>query len=404
VMLSAATLDSRSVTVDYRIDPAPQVPDKLHFTIYRSADSRLDSGDREVGNWVIKADGLEGTSGRFDNDGHPAAAAGEHQLTIPLSTGLPLDPLKPFVLVVANPSDPTSATDSSHVVSFRKYTIGVVTHGALINPSWKHGPPWQLQTATLLKQQGYDAVIPFNWASQSSRPGHAAKQGSRLMRQILQVAGTFPAGSPVDLHLIGHSEGTVVNTQAIAALNRSLTPELSAGYMVDTLLDPHAANNNVPGQGSAARGLLGFLASSLVAGYQARANDPPVYIPYEVDEAQVFYQHSAGSLHRGIYNLWGQVPVPNFSGRPIAYYNLTAAGVIHSGNFGVSLWYRNFVAPTLSDQAPLIKTIRLDGSIEATSYLAAVVTGPLAQQRGLWTDLLRVFRERPLQGRRSEST
>ena len=54
---------------------------------------------------------------------------------------------------------------------FPHLVIGIVTHGALINPSWKHGPPWQLQTATILKQQGYDAVIPFNWVSESSKPG-----------------------------------------------------------------------------------------------------------------------------------------------------------------------------------------------------------------------------------------
>ena len=65
--------------------------------------------------------------------------------------------------------------------------------------------------------------------------------------------------------------------------------------------------------------------------------------------------------HAGIYNLWGQVPVPNLSGNPVAYYNLTAAGAIHSGNYGVSLWYRNFVAPTLGDQAPLLHALRLRG-------------------------------------------
>ncbi len=92
----------------------------------------------------------------------------------------------------------------------------------------------------------------------------------------------------------------------------------------------------------------------LVTSYQARANDPPVFISAGVDAAQVFYQHSPASSHRGIYNLWGQVPVPNLSGNTVAYYNLTAAGVIHAGNCGISQWYRNFVAPTLGDQAPLI--------------------------------------------------
>ena len=73
------------------------------------------------------------------------------------------------------------------------------------------------------------------------------------------------------------------------------------------------------------------------------------------------------------------MPVPNLSGNPVAYYNLSAAGATHSGNYGVSLWYRNFVAPTLGDQAPLIQALRLTGSIEdatvratASGYLNAL--------------------------------
>ena len=78
--------------------------------------------------------------------------------------------------------------------------------------------------------------------------------------RILTTASRFPAKAPVDLHFIGHSEGAVVNTQAIVALNRLMTPQLASGFIEDTLLDPHAANNNVPGQASAAGNLLGVLA------------------------------------------------------------------------------------------------------------------------------------------------
>jgi hypothetical protein len=378
VMLSAMTRDSQSVTVDYRIDALAQSPAPLQFNVYRSSNSRLDSGDSLVGSWSAQ----EGALSRDDN-GQPLTAAGVHQLTIPLAAGLPPDPQKPFVVVVANPEFPLSATSPSSTASFRKYVIGIVTHGALINPSWKHGPPWELQTATLLRRQGYDAVIPFNWSSQSSNPGHAAAEGPRLAHQVLQTASHFPAGSPVDVQFISHSEGAVVNTQAIVSLERSITPELSAGYLVDTLLDPHAANNNVPGQANAAPGLLGAVAEMLVSSYQSRANDPAVFVPPGVNEAQVFYQHNPASRHHGIYNLWGQVPVPNFSDQPVAYYNLSATGAIHSGNFGVSLWYRNFVAPTLGDQTPLIARLRLEGTIEnaINPRLAPEFPSALAQRR-----------------------
>src|SRR5271165_2160731 len=45
VMLSAATSDSRSVTVDYRIDPAATSSQPVQFGIYRSSDTRFNPGD-----------------------------------------------------------------------------------------------------------------------------------------------------------------------------------------------------------------------------------------------------------------------------------------------------------------------------------------------------------------------
>ena len=73
----------------------------------------------------------------------------------------------------------------------------------------------------IMKQQGYDAVIPYAWVTDSSKPGRAAMQGPRLARKVLETASQFPAGAPVDLQFIGHSEGTVVNTQAIVALEKA---------------------------------------------------------------------------------------------------------------------------------------------------------------------------------------
>lgn len=392
VMLSATTSDSRSVTVDYRIEPAATVPESVQFGVYRSSDSRFDPSDSLVCTWTVLAQGDGPAGSGQDDSGQSATLTGTHELTIPLPGGLPPDPRKPYVLVVADPGTDSAVTNPQQTAFFRKYVIGIVTHGALINPSWKHGPPWQLQTATILKQQGYDAVIPFNWANESSKPGHAASQGPRLARQVLATASRFPATAPVDLHLIGHSEGAVVNTQAIVALDKTMTPQLAAGFIEDTLLDPHAANNNIPGQGSAAGNLLGAISKVLVTSYQARANDPPVFIPLGVDAAQVFYQHNPASRHDGIYNLWGQVPVPNLSGNPVTYYNLTAAGAIHSGNYGVSLWYRNFVAPTLGDQAPMLQALHFEAHIDQSAVLPLVNTSAFAQRRVKAWGVMRVVK------------
>ncbi len=362
-MISATTSDSRSVTIEYQVGASSGL---VRFGVYRSADDRLDSSDVLLGVWD-----------------QGAATPGTHRLTIPVEGGLPIDPARPNVLVVANPDEPGAAADPDRTASFRKYSIGVVSHGGLVHSAWKIAPPWALQTAKLMEWEGYDAVIPFNWTTDSRHPGRAAKQGPRLANQINKIVDKLPDSAVVDLHLIGHSEGAVVNTMALVNLQQTAAPALRAGYVKDTLLDPHAASNDVPGQMSAANNLIGSIAYSMTRDFQGKAKDPTVYIPSNVDEAEVFYQHTKASDAHGVngnnYNLWGQVPVPNQSGRPVHYYNLTNAGAIHSGAYGVQSWYRNFVATTLSEQAPLIQTLRLEGGLEGGEPTAP--SGRLEERR-----------------------
>ena len=66
-----------------------------------------------------------------------------------------------------------------------------------------------------------------------------------------------------------------MNTQAIVALEKTMTPQIRSGYIEDTLLDPHAANNSVPGQYSVAGGLLGAVAKALIHRYQRRPTIRP---------------------------------------------------------------------------------------------------------------------------------
>jgi hypothetical protein len=197
---------------------------------------------------------------------------------------------------------------------------------------------------------------------------------------ILEVASKFPPSAPVNLEFIGHSEGTVVNTYAIVALEPKMTPQLESGNIQEILLDPHAANNNVPGQQMSFGGVLGGLARDIVTNYQAEAKDPPVFIPSVVDEAQVFFEHSQATAN-GIYNLWGQVPVKS-DGPLVHYYNLTDMGVTHSGKTGVNYWFRDFIAPTLGNQAPLIQGLELNGQIDNTEPLtnSLVSQSPLLQR------------------------
>ena len=216
----------------------------------------------------------------------------------------------------------------------------------------------------MMRHQGFDSVIGYNWVLQSSTPGAAIKQSPRLARMIMDVASNFPSSDPVDLEFIGHSEGTVVNAYAITTLQREMTPQLESGYIKDILLDPHAANNSVPGQQMSFAGALGGLGRAIVTNYQGEAKDPPAFIPSSVDEAQVFFQHTQATSSE-IYNLWGQVPVKSF-GPSVHYYNLSGMGVTHSGKTGVNYWFRNFIAPTLGDQTPLIQQLQLNGHIDNT--------------------------------------
>jgi hypothetical protein len=377
-MLSASSTDSKSITVEYQLNQAPAATNPLRFGVYRSSDDRFDSTDVPIDlvTLVPPTAGSSGQAATLDQAGQPAAAVGTHQLTITLPQGLPPYPRKPYVLVVADPGSSSAAGDPRQTASLRTYVIGVVTHGGLEDTSWKHGPPWELQIAYIMRRQGYDAVIPYNWVAQSSTPGAAIRQSPRLARIIRRTAGRFPVSSPVDLQLVGHSEGTVVNTYAIVALEQEMPPQLKAGFITDTLLDPHAANNHAPGQQYSVSGtLLGGLADALISDYQGRAKDPPVFIPSVVDTAQVFYQHTTASKADGIYNLWGQVPVTvEGPGPAVHYYNLTAAGATHSGKTGVALWYRNFIAPTLGNQAPMLQELQLDGQIDHTTLPSSSTT------------------------------
>jgi hypothetical protein len=372
-MISATTIDSKSVTIEYNVSQAAGSASPIQFGIYRSSDGKFDSSDSLVGTFTPVSPGGS-TVITLDQSGQVATAVGSHQLTIPLPQGLPPFPEKPYVVVVADPSLPSATTNPTQTASFRTYTIGIVTHGGIQDTSWKHGPPWELQMAYDMKQEGYDAVIPYNWVGVSNDPGSAIKQSPKLAMSILHAASKFPASAPVDLDFIGHSEGAVINTYAMVDLKNMMTPGLKAGYLTDTLLDPHAANNNLPGQQfSIAGGVLAPLARSIITNFQARADDPPVFIPSMVDQAQVFFEHTAAT-GSDLYNLWGQVPVKS-NGPVVHYYNLTPSKVTHSGKTGIEFWYRNFIVPSLGIQAPLVQTLQLNAQIDQAQVVTSAPTG-----------------------------
>ena len=353
-MVSAATRDSQSLTIAYDvIGTALDAP--VRFGVYRSADDRLDASDLLIGSRPVLAAG--GGTPTLDAAGQPAGDVGRHTISLAPEDGLPPNPERPFVLVVADPENVVAESDEAdNTASFRKHVIGVVTHGGVQPADWIYGPAWQLRMGNNLRAEGYDDVIAFNWVSESRDPGAAVKQVPRLLKAILFATSQLPASDPVDLHLIGHSEGTVINSLAALRLRDEAPPSLEAGYLKVTMLDPHAANNAVAGQQySVSNGLLGWYAKLSIDRYQERAKDPAVLVPDNVDDAEVFYQHtpvSEAQSNGGIYNLWGQVPVHG----PARYFDITGPGISHSGTFGVHDWYRLNIVPTLGDGSTFTKT------------------------------------------------
>lgn len=369
-MISATTMDSKSVTIEYDVNPTSGAATPIQFGVYRSSDGKFDSSDALVGTFPLISPGSS-TAATLDQHSQPATTQGRHELTIPLPQGLAPFPEKPYVLVVADPSLPSATIDPAQTAAFRTYTIGIVTHGGIQDTSWKHGPPWELQIAYEMKQEGYDAVIPYNWVAKSGNPGEAIKQSPKLAQIIVNTATKFPTSAPVNLDFIGHSEGAVINAYAIVRLKDMMTPGLQAGYINDTMLDPHAANNNLPGQQlSIAGGVLAPLAKAIITNYQGKAQDPPVIVPSIVDQAQVFFEHTAAK-GSALYNLWGQVPVKS-NGPVVHYFNLTPSKATHTGKTGVQFWYRNFIVPSLGNQAPLVRELQLNGQIDRAQVVSPI--------------------------------
>ncbi len=335
-MLAATTLDSKGVTVTYQVEgTAPSGP--IALAVDRSATPAAGPGDMPVGTATISPTQL-------DSAGHPATAPGEHTVTVPLLGGLPDNPEHPYVVVTADPGGPATSE-----ASFRVFTIGVIVHGGdEASSADKYGPGWEPLLAKGLRAEGYDFVIPFVWASKSATAGDAAKEVPRLARMIANAAAMAPAGDVVDLHVIAHSEGTVIASRALQALTPP--PALAQGWVELTLLDPYPATSSAGPQWSADSGVVNDIVHGIMDTYQGWAHDPVPYVAAIVDDAQVVYQRTPiGLAKTGLVNFWGRVPVAAAPGVPVHYASLTGPGVSHSGDFDVRDWYWKNLVPLLGD-------------------------------------------------------
>ena len=312
----ATSPDSKDISFTYDVSEAePNQP--IAVGVYRSSSSSFDPSAAILVN--------EQTVPPRDSSGGDSEAVGQHTVVIQDPMRLLPDPLHEYVFVVADPAhdigDPTGAY---HAADYRKFVLGVVVHGLVLGGSAAGVPQWETDmAANLQKDDHFDQVIAFDWASSLDLPipGVTVHQGQRLANQIAIVADSMVAseGNPgvdvVDLDLIGHSRGAVVVSQALQDLVGTTDPILNGGYKTMTMLDPHPANvRYFLGDHSFGKYPLKIVLEAYLI-FETFALDPQMVIPANVDQANLYFQHTPARSFsilanptEAILNLWGEEP------------------------------------------------------------------------------------------------
>jgi len=319
---SATTIDSRQVVAEIVVSGGPV--EELQLRVYRSTEAEFPSSDAVPWRDLPPINNLP---------------IGVHPTT--LAVDLPPDPERPYVFVVADPEGQIEEADErNNSAHFRKYVLGALTHGYSFWGSltdWNR--VWVHDMADALQGLGY-STTRFNWLARSNdpSPGHTQEAGRNMATQVINAANGLvtlweDSGLPlapedaIDLHMIGHSRGAVVISEAYrnvfdSVLSDTVPPQLKRGYVVMTMLDPHPARNRPntepsvwcsydPGVWWNPFTWLGRLKLRAVEWFQARAQDPTPIAHPSVHETVSFFQTTEysktplGSGERTL-NLWGE--------------------------------------------------------------------------------------------------
>lgn len=352
----ATTPDAQTIRINYTINNASLAGQNVGFNIYRSAAYDSLNGAQLIGTAAIPgSDSADLSLGA--HSGVQLALTGPNGQPVTILTP---NPSLPFIVVSANLDGSTA--------SFETHVLGIIAHGLEFDPFLllaDQAPAWETQMAAALQQQdGYQAVIPFNWVRLSVLPFPFAVEiaGNLLYQQVVaeanQLAGQHP-GDVVDINFIGHSRGAVVISEVLQDLAGTTDPALRGGYMEMTLLDPHPANPAYSPFSTASLPPLTTYLAGLVNLFETLTRDPQVIVPSNVKRVLEFDQQTpAGQLGflfndflEFFVNLWGEVPsaIPNQSGQPIEQKNLTnvtAPGIGLIGHGEVHDWYLANVVDT----------------------------------------------------------
>jgi hypothetical protein len=351
VMVSASAVSLTQIDVKYEVDNAA-LTHPYRVGIFRSIDNKFSAHDPRLGSMLLKTSDL---------------TVGMHDTVVTLAAPRGIDPIFKYVLAVGVPAGhSTGSVPASHVASFRAWTVAAVTHGYTTGGAI---PSWVTDMTTALSAQGFDATIPFNWASLSDLPvsGIVPQVAQGLAAQVETTIAGLGLGpnDVVDIQLIGHSRGTGVVAEAAGLLPTTVGP-LKGGNLKLTLLDPHPARNDAIAYYSYDNGPIGQLGLFSFLAFQNAAADPKVVIPSDVTQAEVFYEHAlvqhAVPINPDELFLmsWGNTPI---AGNPIGgikYYNLTKLAPSHEDTH---VYYLNKIVPTLGrERAYPIHAVRTPGA------------------------------------------
>ncbi len=355
------TTDSKSLSIAYAIGANP-TDAPVEVDVYRSADATYVAGDTAaVDVALLSVTGADAAEGTHSITVSPFGTAGA-AYAFAQAQALRPDPTHKYLIATADQNGALAAGDATTVpqAGFRFWLIGAVTHGyvgsipAVLNAQFHTDFAGEYQSfvdafAAGLLTDGYDASIGFHWEYEADRaiPNQPVQQGLVLEKLVLAKESHLATGPDdvVDVNLIGWSRGTIVVNSALTAMDADpATPaDIARGFICESLVDPHPANNLLSGE-STYTGLDPATLAKTAAVYdgyykfQAAVHDlqgTRFTIPSNVDAVSDMYQHNPVSVLDGseaLLNLWGLAPAlitPNAT-TAIVGHLVTTGGVGHS--------------------------------------------------------------------------
>jgi len=299
--------------------------------------------------WDLDADGVFGETGT-------AASRGEEVGIAPTFSAAGLDgPSSVTVSLLVTDDGGLTSSDTAVINVAPQPPFTVITHGFSPLGGLAGLPAWTLKVRDEIESRRGDEAesVVVDWLAESNNasPGWTEAAGdetfARIMWQLQR--GTPQDSPPIDVHFIGHSRGTVVNSEANERLAYYEAAFPAIGEAVDevqvTMLDAHPANNTAGASGTPGSLLLDAL-------FEFATQDPGPVIWNNVTWADAYFQRSNFLTCLGFetligLNLHGLDFDPNVFSKELTHQLPGDDGLCH-GDFGD--WYKATITGTIPNQ------------------------------------------------------